>query len=246
MKGAENSVMLLWFIAAFTAYLVKGLCGFANTLIFTTILSFGAANASISPVDLLLGYPANLILTWKNRRSLEPKVFLPLAILVLAGSIPGALMLRNVDSRSIKLVFGVVVIALGVEMLAEGCNRKRVHSSKLMLAIIGITAGMLCGLFGVGALLAAYVSRVTENDESFKANISAVFIVDNTFRIILYKTLGLLTLVTVKSVIILFPVALLGLFTGIKCCGHMNDKNVRKITTVLLILSGISLVLKNL
>ena len=246
LKGAENSIMILWFIAAFTAYLVKGLCGFANTLIFTTILSFGAANASISPVDLLLGYPANLILTWKNRRSLDPEVFLPLAILVLAGSIPGALMLRNVDSRSIKLVFGVVVVALGVEMLARECGKKRTRSSKLMLAIIGITAGMLCGLFGVGALLAAYVSRVTENGESFKANISAVFIVDNTFRIILYKTLGLLTLVTVKSVIILFPFALLGLFMGIKCCGHMNDKNVRKITTVLLILSGISLVMKNL
>lgn len=86
--------MFLWFIAAFMAYFVKGLCGFANTLIFTTILSFGAANASISPVDLLLGYPANLILTWKNRRSLDPKVYLPLAILVLVGSIPGALILK--------------------------------------------------------------------------------------------------------------------------------------------------------
>ena len=75
MKGAENSVMLLWFIAAFTAYLVKGLCGFANTLIFTTILSFGAANASISPVDLLLGYPANLILTWKTAEVLIRSFF---------------------------------------------------------------------------------------------------------------------------------------------------------------------------
>ena len=83
---------------------------------------------------------------------------------------------------------------------------------------------MLCGLFGVGALLAAYVSRVTETDSSFKANISAVFIVDNTFRIILYKALGLLTLGTVQSVLLLIPFALLGLFTGMKCCGHMNEK----------------------
>jgi len=238
--------MILWYIAAFTAYFIKGLCGFANTLIFTTILSFGTTNANISPVDLLLGYPANLILTWKNRRSLDPKVFLPLTILVLAGSIPGAIMLRNVDARPIKLVFGVVVIALGMEILSRELSKKRARSSKWVLAIIGVTAGMLCGLFGVGALLAAYVSRVTENDESFKANISAVFIVDNTFRIILYKALGLLTQDTLKSVILLIPFALLGLFTGIKCCGHMNDKKVRKLTTVLLILSGISLVLKNL
>ena len=246
MKGAESSVMILWFIAAFTAYFIKGLCGFANTLIFTTILSFGAANANISPVDLLLGYPANLILTWKNHRSLDPKVFLPLTILVLAGSIPGALLLRNVDARPIKLVFGVVVISLGIEMLSREFSKKRARSSKWVLAIIGVTAGMLCGLFGVGALLAAYISRVTENDESFKANISAVFIVDNTFRIILYKVLGLLTLDTLRSVILLIPFALLGLFTGIKCCGYMNDKKVRKFTTILLILSGISLVLKNL
>ena len=238
--------MILWFIAAFTAYFVKGLCGFANTLIFTTILSFGAANASISPVDLLLGYPANLILTWKNRRSLDPKVFLPLAILVLAGSIPSAFLLKNVDVSSINLVFGFVVIALGMEMFSREFRKKRARSSKLPLAIIGVTAGMLCGLFGVGALMAAYVSHVTENDGSFKANISAVFIVDNTFRIILYKTLDLLTLGTVKSVLLLIPFALLGLFTGMKCCGRLNEKNVRKITIVLLILSGISLVLKNL
>ena len=194
----------------------------------------------------MLGYPANVILTWKNRRDLEPRVFLPLAALVLAGSIPGALMLKNIDARFIKLVFGVVVIALGMEMFSRECSKKHVQSSKLVLAAIGVTAGMLCGLFGVGALLAAYVSRVTETDSSFKANISAVFIVDNTFRIILYKALGLLTLATVKSVLLLIPFALPGLFTGMTCCGHMNEQNVRKITTVFLILSGISLVLRNL
>ena len=89
-----------------------------------------------------------------------------------------------------------MVIALGMEMFTREFRKKRACASKLVLAIIGITAGMLCGIFGVGALLAAYVSRVTETDSSFKANISAVFIVDNTFRIILYKALGLLTLGT--------------------------------------------------
>ena len=155
-------------------------------------------------------------------------------------------MLRNADVRFIKLVFGVVVIALGMEMFSREYSKKHVRSSKPVLAIIAVTAGMLCGLFGVGALLAAYVSRVTENNVSFKANISAVFIADNIFRIILYKALGLFMPGTVKSVLLLIPFALLGLFTGMKCCGQMNENNVRKITTVLLVLSGISLVLKNL
>ena len=54
--------MILWIIAAICAFFVKGLCGFANTLVFTSILSFGVNNSSISPVELLLGYPGNLFL----------------------------------------------------------------------------------------------------------------------------------------------------------------------------------------
>ena len=238
--------MYLWILAAVAAYFIKGLCGFANTLVFTSILSFGVPNASISPIDLLLGYPTNLILTWKNRKSLDPKVYLPLAALVLAGSIPGAFLLKNVDARAIKLVFGVVVAALGAEMFSRESSRKRARSSKIVLAIIGVTAGVLCGLFGVGALLAAYVSRVTEDGGSFKANISAVFIVDNTFRIVLYSVLGLLTFDTVKAALLLMPFGLWGLFLGMKCSSRVNESLAKKITSVLLVLSGISLILKNL
>lgn len=238
--------MYLWFFAAAVAYFIKGLAGFANTLVFTAILSFGTSNANISPIDLLLGYPSNLILTYKNRKKLDPSVYLPLSALVLAGSIPGALLLKNVDVRAIKLVFGIVVVLLGSEMLFREYSQKQVRSSKLVLAIIGVTAGMLCGLFGVGALLAAYVSRVTNGSDSFKANISAVFIADNTFRIILYRMLGFLTWGTVKSALLLFPFAFLGLFAGMKCSSSLNEKTVRKITSILLVISGISLVLKNL
>ena len=130
--------MYLWMLAAVVAYFIKGLCGFANTLVFTAILSFGSVNANISPIDLLLGYPANVILTWENRKNLDPKVYIPLAVLVLAGSIPGAFLLKNVDARAIKLVFGVVVVALGAEMLSREYSKKRVPSSRLVLAIIGV------------------------------------------------------------------------------------------------------------
>ena len=238
--------MYLWILAAVAAYFIKGLCGFANTLVFTSILSFGVANANISPIDLLLGYPTNLILTWKNRKRLVPKAYLPLAALVLAGSIPGAFLLKHVDARAVKVLFGVVVAALGAEMFSREYSKKLLRSSKIVLAIIGVTAGVLCGLFGVGALLAAYVSRVTEDGGSFKANISAVFIVDNTFRIVLYSALGLLTFDTLKTALLLLPFALAGLFLGMKCSSRMNESLVKKITSILLVLSGISLILKNL
>lgn len=238
--------MYLWVIAVVAAYFIKGLCGFANTLIFTTILSFGTANADISPIDLLVGYPSNLILTWKNRKRLDPKIYLPLIGLILLGSIPGSFLLKNVDAGAIKLLFGVVVIVLGAEMVLREYSHKKGKSSRILLAVIGILSGVLCGLFGIGALLAAYVSRVTEDTDSFKANISVVFIADNTVRIILYSVLGLLNLKTVQMSLLLFPFALLGLLAGIKCSNIADEKWIRRITAGLLMLSGISLILKNL
>lgn len=245
--------MYLWIIAAFTAYFIKGLCGFANTLVFTSILSFGAANANISPVELLIGYPTNFILTWKNRKSLDYKVYLSLAALVLAGCIPGALLLKNADVSNIKVIFGNVAVLFGLEMLFR--DKKRVEGnplsqssprSRLTFGAVGLLAGVLFGLFGVGALLAVYVDRVTDSGSEFKANISAVFIADNTFRIILYSALHLLTFDTLKSALMLIPIAILGLFAGMKSSSLLKEKTVRRMMAVLLILSGVSLALQNM
>ncbi len=244
--------MSLWIIATLAAFYIKGLCGFANTLVLTSILGFGTNNVNISPVELVLGYPSNIILTVRNRKLLKPSVFIPLSLLVLAGIIPGALMLKNVDAGLIKLIFGFVVIFLGTEMLMREYKKQGTQSvsnkkqSKLMLAIIGILSGILCGLFGVGALLAAYVGRVSESTDEFKANMSAVFIVENTFRILFYSITGIITLTSLKNATLMLPFMLAGLFLGILSAKHMDDKKVKKLVMVLLILSGIVLVVKNL
>ena len=99
--------MSWWIIAAACAFFVKGLCGFANTLVFTTILSFGNSNVNISPVELILGYPTNVILAWKERKSIKWSMCIPLALLVIIGSIPGALFLKNVSTSIIKTIFGI-------------------------------------------------------------------------------------------------------------------------------------------
>ena len=237
---------MLWIIATFAAFFIKGLCGFANTLVFTSIMGFGAANVDISPVELILGYPSNMILTFRNRKLLKAKIFLLLSALVVIGSIPGALLLKNADVRYLKIVSGAVVLLIGIEMLLREYNIGKLKESKPLLYAIGVLSGVLCGLFGIGALLAAYVGRVTETGDEFKANISAVFIVDNTFRIVLYSLLGVITPDSVKQAALLLPVMLVGLFAGIKSAKYLDEKTVRKLVIVLLIVSGAVLMIKNL
>ena len=227
--------------AAVCAYFVKGLCGFANTLVFSTILSFSTNNVNISPVELVLGLPSNIMISYKERKSVQWKVCLPLAGLVLLGDIPGMLLLKNTNTQVIKGIFGFVIIAIGVEMLLREYMRKT-KKSQLLLITIGILSGILCGLYGIGALLAAYMGRVTDNSSSFKGNLCIVLLIDNLFRLVMYGVTGIITLATLKQSVILFPFMALGLFLGMKGSSFLDEKKIKKLVIIMLILSGVSLI----
>ena len=109
--------MIWWIIAALLAYFAKGLCGFANTLIFTTVLSFTKNNINISPVELIISYPSNIIMAIRERKYIRPKICLPLAAIMVVSSIPGMLFLKNAGAGLIKVIFGFVIIFVGIEML---------------------------------------------------------------------------------------------------------------------------------
>ena len=237
--------MIFWIIATLLAFYVKGLCGFANTLVFTSILTFGTANINISPVELILGYPTNLIISIKERKAIAPRIVIPLAIMVIIGSLGGALFLKNADTTLIKIIFGVLVILVGIEMLVRELSQKKAKNSRVLLTIIGILSGFLCGLYGVGALLGAYVGRTTDDLKSFKANICTVFIIENTFRVILYLFYGIITMESLKRALILSPFMLIGLGAGMLSAGRISEKIVKRIVIILLIVSGLMLILTN-
>ena len=227
--------------ATVCAYFIKGLCGFANTLVFSTILSFSTNNVNISPVELVLGLPSNIMISYKERKSVDWKVCLPLAGLVLLGDIPGILMLKNTDTQVIKGIFGFVIIAIGLEMLFReymGSAKK----SQILLIVIGILSGILCGLYGIGALLAAYMGRVTDNSSAFKGNLCIVFLIDNLFRLVMYSVTGIITVDTLKQSVLLIPFMGLGLYLGMKGSSFLDEKKIKKLVIIMLILSGISLI----
>lgn len=244
--------MILWIAAAFTAFFVKGLCGFANTLVFNTILSFAGSNISISPVELVLGYPSNIILVVRERKKLDPSIFLPVTAMVMGGSLAGIFLLKNADVRAVKIAFGFVVILTGLEILfrkkiqqpAEEKEKDRVLTPGILF--FGILSGVLCGLYGVGALLGAYIGRVTKGSSAFKANICAVFLAENTFRLIMYTLTGILTKGALIMAVKLVPFMLAGLFCGIKAGDYLSEKTAVRLIMITLIISGAALILTNL
>lgn len=234
------------FLSVTAAYMVKGMCGFANTLVFGTLAGFFTDNVNISPVDLLLGYPSNLIIAWSERRGINPRVCVPLCLLVILGSIPGVFFLKVGDARVIKILFGFVVVLIGIELYFREKNASAKKSSPLLMIVIGLLSGVLCGLFGVSALLVAYVSRTTSDQTQFRANNCVVFSAENTFRLLLYGFSGILTMETIKTSFCLLPFMLLGLWIGMFLQKRLPERQVKLSVIVLLVISGLSLIGNNL
>ncbi len=231
--------------AAFVAFWVKGISGFANSLIFGSIMSFRTDTINITPMDLLLNMPANLFFVWKERNSISLRVVLPLTALMFAGSIPGVLWLSVGDAAAIKVLFGFVVIGIAVEMYLRERNPQTQKSSKAMLVFIGLLGGICAGLFGISAMLAAYVTRTTENMEEFRGNICAVFLADNAFRLCLYLATGIMTGESFAMALSLAPFMVLGLAAGVLCAKRVTEKTVKNIVIFVLFLSGVLLILTN-
>ena len=236
--------MILWMLAAFVGYFVKGVAGIGNTLVVTSAMAYTRTNAEITPVELLLCVPTNLAVTWVYRRHIDWKLAIAPLCMVLAGDALGVLLLKNVDVTAMKAVFGVVLILLSVEQLWRELRGKptRAGQPALMLTL-GISAGVLCGMFGVGALLAAYLSRVTTDDATYKGTMSIIFTIENFFRVITYSATGLLTAVSLTRAAILLPFMGAGLFLGIRLSNRLNARTMRLIIGAMLLLSGLPLLL---
>ncbi len=241
----DNDIIVLA-IGVLVAFFVKGLCGFANTLVLGSVASYSVDNAVITPVDLLLTVPMNIILAVKNRKKIDKKVALMLGLFVIIGDIPGAIFLANADTDFLKILFGLVVVIISIEMYVRDKHNTLTKANPVLMVTLGLVSGLLCGLFGVGALLATYVGRTSKDTDSFKGTLCMVFLADNAVRLTLYFITGLYTSEVLLTCLGLFPLALLAMFIGMKFSSKIKESTVKKSIYIVLFLSGISLIVTNL
>ena len=161
---------MLMYIAVCLAYMVKGLTGFANTLVLTAIMSFERSGRDITPMDLLLSFPANVWMMLQQRRSIQWKKALPVCAVLLAGCIPGTLLLKGVSPAALKVGVRRAAhrVGAGADYAPPGgetaraprCSRGRWRCSRALRR----------GCSAWGALLAAYMSRTAKDPGEYRAN----------------------------------------------------------------------------
>lgn len=230
---------LYLFAVVFVALFVKGITGFGNTLVMAPLFSFVVSNRFTTPVDLLISIPTNVYLVWRNRKSINFKTVAPLSLTLLAGVVPGIMLLKTGNDLLLKSILGAVIVALGLEMLYRKPKQQdSVKVNKLFLVIVGLVSGVLAGMYGISAFLVAYISRTSADRGQFRANLCSLFLVDNIFRLFWYSASGIMTLEIMKFTVFLAPAVALGMYIGTKVDTGLKEETVRKATIYLLIVSG--------
>ncbi|HYF81578.1 MAG TPA: sulfite exporter TauE/SafE family protein [Clostridia bacterium] len=230
---------LYLFAVVFVALFVKGITGFGNTLVMAPLFSFVVSNRFTTPVDLLISIPTNVYLVWRNRKSINFRTVAPLSLTLLAGVVPGIMLLKTGNDLLLKSILGAVIIALGLEMLYRKPKQQdSVKVNKMFLVIVGLVSGVLAGMYGISAFLVAYISRTSADRGQFRANLCSLFLVDNIFRLFWYSASGIMTLEIMKFTLFLAPAVALGMYIGTKVDTGLKEETVRKATIYLLIVSG--------
>ncbi len=234
------------FAVVFLAFFVKGITGFGNTLVMAPLFSFVVSNRFTTPVDLLISIPTNAYLVWKNRKSINFKTVAPLSLMLLAGVIPGIMLLKTGNDLLLKSILGIVIVALGVEMLYRKPEQQGTgKENKVLLVIVGLISGVLAGMYGISAFLVAYISRTSADRSQFRANLCSLFLVDNIFRLFWYGAAGIMTLEIMKFTLLIAPAVALGMYIGTKVDTGLKEDTVRKATIYLLIVSGAVLLIRS-
>ncbi|MBN2542703.1 sulfite exporter TauE/SafE family protein [bacterium] len=236
--------IILASIIIFIAYTVKGLTGFAASLISVPLLSLFLDIKFVVPVVALTTFVAGIILFWKVRKEIQWDEMIIVLIFVVIGSFIGIKLLARFDSIFIKRVFGVFVALFSLKLLIGSPQQSTSSISKVWGAFAGLIGGILGGMFDTnGPPLVIYFSRKLEKVK-FRATLVAIFFIDVIWRNILYAANGITTLNEVKFTLFLLPALIMGTFLGFKLNLRVNQKIFNKIVGGILLVTGILLVIR--
>jgi hypothetical protein len=232
-------LILLASLIIFIAYMVKGVTGFASSLIAVPLLSLFLDIKFVVPVIATMTFFSGIMLFVMTRQHINKQEFFILIPFVLVGSFLGVQILANFDSIILKKIFAIFVIIFSIRMLLVAHKPSIKKLKKYWAVIAGVIAGILGGMFDTnGPPLVIYLSHKLKK-AAFRATLTVIFFVDIIFRNILYVSSGITTLDTFKFSLFILPALIIGILAGSKIHINIDEILFKRIVAIILLITGI-------
>ena len=238
----DGLILVLFVFAAFAGGFVSGFSGFAMGLVVS-----GVWLHIITPVQtaaLIAGYG---LLTQgygilKLRQALDWQRIWPLVLGTTIGIPIGVLLLTYLNPVYVRLGVGVLLVLYAIYSLARPAFKPMKIGAAPDMGI-GFVNGLVGGLTGLGGVVSTISCqwRGWTRDAQravFQPVLFAAFVVIS----VSLTVTGAFTTETVKLYGLGLPFLLVGLWSGFKLYGKIDDEMFRKVVLILILFAGLSLV----
>ncbi len=224
------------------AYLVRGICGFGSGLIAIPVLSLLFPLKIAVPLVVMLDYLASAGQGVSLRQSIQWGEVGRLIIPALIGVSVGLLIFHKVEAELLTRILGGFVFLYALYRL-WGPEMPRVSSWwAVPAAVIGGTVGTL---FGTGGpFYVSYLKARQFDKTAFRATFACIFLLDGAARVAGYVGTAVVDLQLLMLLAMSLPVMILGMYLGGKIHSSLSPEVFTRGISILLLVSGTSLMLR--
>ncbi len=224
---------------ALCAGILQGVTGFGAGIVMMMVLPSLFPLNQAAGVSCAIAIVLSLSMFWRYRKYIELKKVLWPAILYVAVSGISIVFSTMVNQAVMKKVFGVFLILLSAYYLFF--NKAQEKELNLLVSVIFIAVSGACdGLFGIGGpLMVLFFLGQTHSKEEYLGSIQAVFLVNLVYGTMMRMFNHILTPWHLPYIGIGMACILAGLMIANKIVDRMDGEKIKKITYVVIGISGI-------
>lgn len=228
------------------AYAVRGGTGFGSAAAMP-LLALVVPLKILVPVWTLLGIASSVTIVAHDYRQIAWRELLRTVPAGLIGIAAGLYAFKTLDTRTLTLGLGALVICYGCWSLwATTRPPMKAFSSRLIAPAAGFVGGFVGTTFGTMASIfyAIYLDAIRLAKVHFRATMSALMLTLSVVRSAGYLAVGEFGREALIAFAFAFPLMLLGIFIGNRFHADMPELTFRRAVSIVLIVSGAALLIK--
>ena len=235
-----TQAFILVFLGVMAASFIQRVTGFGFGIFIMTILPFIMPSyAEATALSGTLALVTAFLTAVKYRKAVNWKKLLPILLTFIVVSFFAVLLLGSVNDRSLKLVLGVIMIAVSIYFFFIS---ERIHLRPTLPVQLGMgsLSALMGGLFAMqGPPAVVYFVSSTDDKDEYIALTQWYFFIGNLALTFFRASHGFLTPTVGKMWLIGVPAGFLVLFLGEKVYKKLPVKTIRKVVYAYMALAGI-------
>lgn len=237
MNNIVNPILFLFVILV--ANTIQVLTGFAGNMLAMPfsirLIGVNEAKTVLNVFNLV----ACVYLWWKNRAYVNKKVFTKIIIFMIAGMLLGIWLFEILPINFLLTGYAILIIIIALYKMF--CKRQ-IRVPEFFMIFVILIAGIIHGMFvSGGALLVIYAVSVLKDKKEFRATLSPVWVILAIILMFTHAKSGFYTPNTVSLIGLSMIPLVISIWLGNKLFDKINQAMFLKVTYVLLLISGLSL-----